>query len=69
MKDKKDEIKDEKYYKKLTIPNALTVFRMISSVALFGYIAKFGITSPLLVTLATLGIGATDAMDGYLESL
>ena len=66
MKDKKDEIKDEKYYKKLTIPNALTVFRMISSVALFGYIAKFGITSPLLVTLATLGIGATDAMDGYL---
>ncbi len=66
MKDKKYEIKDEKYYKKLTIPNALTVFRMISSVALFGYIAKFGITSPLLVTLATLGIGATDAMDGYL---
>lgn len=66
MKDKKDEIKDEKYYKKLTIPNTLTVFRMISSVALFGYIAKFGITSPLLVTLATLGIGATDAMDGYL---
>lgn len=66
MKDKKYEIKDEKYYKKLTIPNVLTVFRMISSVALFGYIAKFGITSPLLVTLATLGIGATDAMDGYL---
>lgn len=66
MKDKKDEIKDEKYDKKLTIPNVLTVFRMISSVALFGYIAKFGITSPLLITLATLGIGATDAVDGYL---
>lgn len=57
---------DENYYKKLTIPNVLTVFRMISSVALFGYIAAFGITSPLLITLAAIGIGATDAMDGYL---
>lgn len=54
------------YYKKLTIPNILTVFRMISSVALCGYIASFGITSPLLITLATIGIGATDAIDGYL---
>lgn len=57
---------DENYYKKLTIPNILTVFRMISSVALCGYIATFGITSPLLITLAALGIGATDAIDGYL---
>lgn len=57
---------EEKYYKKLTIPNVLTVFRMISSVALCGYIATFGITSPLLITLATIGIGATDAIDGYL---
>ena len=57
---------EENYYKKLTIPNVLTVFRMISSVALCGYIATFGITSPLLITLATLGIGATDALDGYL---
>lgn len=57
---------DEKYYKKLTIPNVLTVFRMISSVALFSYIAMYGITSPLMVTLAALGIGATDAVDGYL---
>ncbi len=67
MKDKnKKDIKNDSYYKKLTIPNILTVFRMVSSIALFGYIAKFGITSPLLVTLATLGIGATDAVDGYL---
>lgn len=57
---------DENYYKKLTIPNVLTVFRMVSSVALFGYIAACGITSPLLITLAALGIGATDAVDGYL---
>lgn len=57
---------DEKYYKKLTIPNALTVFRMISSVALCGYIASFGITSPLWITLATIGIGTTDVIDGYL---
>lgn len=57
---------EEGYYKKLTIPNILTVFRMMSSVALCGYIATFGITSPLLITLATLGIGATDALDGYL---
>lgn len=60
------EIHDENYYKKLTIPNILTVFRMISSIALCGYIASFGITSPLLVTLAAIGIGATDAIDGYL---
>lgn len=57
---------EESYYKKLTIPNILTVFRMISSVALCGYIAAFGITSPLLITLATIGIGATDVLDGYL---
>ena len=57
---------EESYYKKLTIPNVLTVFRMISSVALCGYIATYGITSPLLIALATLGIGATDAIDGYL---
>ncbi len=57
---------DENYYKKLTIPNVLTVFRMISSVVLCGYITTFGITSPLLITLAALGIGATDAIDGYL---
>ena len=57
---------EESYYKKLTIPNILTVFRMISSIALCGYIASFGITSPLLITLAALGIGATDAVDGYL---
>lgn len=57
---------EESYYKKLTIPNILTVFRMIASVALCGYIAAHGITSPLLITLATLGIGATDAIDGYL---
>lgn len=57
---------EENYYKKLTIPNVLTVFRMISSVVLCGYIASFGITSPLLITLATIGIGATDAIDGYL---
>lgn len=57
---------EENYYKKLTIPNVLTVFRMISSVALCGYIATFGITSPLLITLATIGIGATDVIDGYL---
>lgn len=57
---------EENYYKKLTIPNVLTVFRMIASVALCGYIAAFGITSPLLITLATIGIGATDAIDGHL---
>lgn len=57
---------EENYYKKLTIPNVLTVFRMISSVVLCAYIASFGITSPLLITLATIGIGATDAIDGYL---
>lgn len=57
---------DDSYYKKLTIPNILTVFRMISSVALFSYIAAFGITSPALITAAAIGIGATDAMDGYL---
>lgn len=58
--------RDEKYYKKLTLPNVLTVFRIISSLSLCGYIAKFGITSPLLITLSTIGIGATDALDGYL---
>ena len=57
---------DDSYYKKITIPNILTVFRMISSVALFGYIASFGITSPFLITAAAIGIGATDALDGYL---
>lgn len=57
---------ESNYYKKLTIPNVLTVFRMISSVALCGYIAMFGITSPFLITLATIGIGATDILDGYL---
>lgn len=57
---------DENYYKKLTVPNVLTVFRMVSSVALFGYIAACGITSPLLITLAAAGIGVTDAIDGYL---
>lgn len=57
---------EENYYKKLTIPNVLTIFRMIASVALCGYIAAYGITSPLLITLATIGIGATDAIDGYL---
>lgn len=57
---------DESYYKKLTIPNAITVFRIVASIALCGYIAKFGITSPFLITLSTLGIGATDAIDGYL---
>ena len=41
---------EKNYYKKLTIPNILTVFRMISSVALCGYIAMHGITSPLLIT-------------------
>lgn len=57
---------EENYYKKLTIPNVLTVFRMISSVALCGYIATFGITSPFWITLATVGIGSTDVIDGYL---
>lgn len=57
---------EESYYKKLTLPNVLTIFRMIASVGLCGYIATMGITSPLLVTLATIGIGATDAMDGFL---
>ena len=57
---------DESYYKKLTIPNIITSFRIISSLALCGYIAAFGITSPLAITLATLGIGATDAIDGFL---
>ena len=47
---------EKNYYKKLTIPNILTVFRMISSVALCGYIAMHGITSPLLITLATIVI-------------
>lgn len=64
LKDRDNHEKD--YYKKLTLPNVLTVFRMISSLALCGYIATFGITSPLLITLATVGIGATDALDGYL---
>jgi len=54
------------YYKILTIPNVLTAFRIVSSIALCGYIATFGIISPLWVTLATIGIGATDAIDGYL---
>lgn len=57
---------EEKYYKKLTIPNVLTIFRMISSVALCSYIAICGITSPLLITLATIGIGSTDMLDGFL---
>lgn len=57
---------EESYYKKLTLPNVLTVFRMIASIGLCGYIATMGIASPLLVTLATIGIGATDAMDGFL---
>ncbi|MBQ7137051.1 MAG: CDP-alcohol phosphatidyltransferase family protein [Bacilli bacterium] len=57
---------EDSYYKKLTLPNVLTCFRMVSSVALCGYIATYGITSPLLITLATVGIGATDALDGYL---
>lgn len=57
---------DDSYYKKLTIPNVLTGLRMVSSVALCSYIAMHGITSPLLITLATVGIGATDALDGYL---
>lgn len=69
MVDKEKEqcdIHEDKYYKKLTIPNVLTVFRMISSLLLCGYIASFGITSPLLITLSAIGIGATDALDGYL---
>jgi len=68
MKEEKRECDshDKSYYKKLTIPNILTVFRMVSSVALFSYIATFGITSPLLITIAAIGIGATDALDGYL---
>lgn len=57
---------EKNYYKKLTIPNILTIFRMISSVALCGYIAMHGITSPLLITLATIGIASTDAIDGFL---
>ena len=57
---------EDNYYKKLTIPNVLTVFRIVSSAALCGYIATFGITSPLWITLATIGIGATDAIDGHL---
>lgn len=57
---------EENYYKKLTLPNVLTVFRMIASIGLCSYIATMGITSPLLITLATIGIGATDAMDGFL---
>jgi len=61
-----NEEKDEKYYKKLTIPNIITSFRIVSSLALCSYIAINGITSPLLITLATLGIGLTDAVDGYL---
>jgi len=66
--DKKRECEehDDSYYKKLTIPNVLTCLRMVSSVALFTYIAMHGITSPFLITLATVGIGATDALDGYL---
>lgn len=67
MQEKRDrDNHEENYYKKLTIPNLLTVFRMISSVALCGYILSCGITSPLWITLATIGIGATDAIDGYL---
>ncbi len=57
---------EEKYYKKFTIPNVLTIFRMIASVALCSYIAICGITSPLLITLATIGIGSTDMLDGFL---
>jgi len=65
-KKRESDLHEESYYKKLTIPNILTGFRMVSSIALCGYIAAYGITSPLLITLATLGIGATDALDGYL---
>lgn len=54
------------YYKILTIPNVLTAFRIVSSIALCGYIATFGIASPLWITLTTIGIGVTDAIDGYL---
>lgn len=54
------------YYKKLTLPNIITGFRILASLGLCGYIARFGITSPLAITLATLGIGATDALDGFL---
>jgi len=59
-------MKNSKYENKIfTIPNCISMARIIASIGLFAYIGMYGITSPLGVTMAAAVIGGTDAVDGY----
>lgn len=51
----------------LTIPNVITVSRLILSIPLFSFIATFGITSPLLIGSLVTTLAATDAVDGFIS--
>ncbi len=55
------------YYKILTLPNFITTFRILASIGLCTYITMNGIPNPLLMSLLTVGVGATDALDGFLS--
>lgn len=50
----------------ITIPNCISIARIIASIGLFTYIGMFGITSPALITTLALVVGCTDAVDGFI---
>lgn len=60
-------MKENKYYNKFwTIPNTISIIRIILSILLFIYIAINGITSPIIITIITIIIGGTDFIDGHI---
>lgn len=60
-------MENSKYENKIfTIPNCISMARIIASIGLFAYISMYGITSPLGITTAAAVIGGTDAVDGYI---
>lgn len=51
----------------LTIPNVITMIRLVLSVPLFIFIGTFGITSPLLIASFVIILAASDAVDGFIS--
>ena len=50
----------------VTIPNLLTLGRIIGSSLLVGFILVNGIVNPLMTVLATAALGLTDLADGFI---